>query len=86
MQISNLLSVGIRTVERRIRDFGLSVRATYADIMDNQLDATVLETLAVLPNTGYKRMSVYLRSYEFRKEELGNQCGESIPKVPSCVR
>ena len=60
VQISALLGVSSRTVERRLQEFGLSVRATYADISEEHLDSTVNQILATVPNTGYKRMSGYL--------------------------
>ena len=68
-QISALLGVSSRTVERRLQEFGLSVRATYADISEEHLDSTVNQILATFPNTGYKRMSGYLRTRGIRIQQ-----------------
>ena len=39
--MAELIGVSVRTIERRFQDFGLSVRATYTDISDIQLDEIV---------------------------------------------
>ena len=69
VKMAELLGVSVRTVERRCQDFGLSVRATYADITDVQLDDTVRGIMSVFPYTGYKRMSGYLRSRGIRIQQ-----------------
>ena len=60
VKMAELLGVSARTIERRFQDFGLSVRATYTDITDTQLDQVVSGIISIFPNTGYKRMSDYL--------------------------
>ncbi len=62
VKMAELLGVSVRTIERRFHDFGLSVRATYTEITDVQLDETVRGIMLIFPNTGYKRLSSYLRS------------------------
>ncbi len=79
VQISELLGVSLRTIERRLQDFGLSIRATYTDVTDEQLDVTILEILGTLPNTGYKRMSGYLRSRGVRIQQ--KRIRESMRRV-----
>ena len=79
VQITELLGVSLRTFERRLRDFGLSIRATYTDVTNGQLDATILEILVTLPNTGYKRMSGYLRTRGFRIQQ--KRIRESMRRV-----
>ena len=44
-EIALLLGVSKRTVERRLEEFGLSIRATYADISNEMLDAEVSSIL-----------------------------------------
>ena len=58
-----------RTVERRLQEFGLSVRATYTDISEEHLDSTVNQILPTFPNNGYKRMSGYLRTRGIRIQQ-----------------
>ena len=69
VKIAELLGVSVRTIERRFQNFGLSVRATYTEITDVQLDETVREIMSIFPNTGYKRMSGYLRSRGIRVQQ-----------------
>ena len=78
-QISALLGVSSRTIERRLQEFGLSVRATYTEISDEHLDSTVNQILATFPNTGYKRMSGYLRTRGIRVQQ--RRIRESMRRV-----
>ena len=68
-EIALLLGVGKRTVERRLEEFGLSIRATYADISNEVLDAEVSSILRNFPNTGYKRMTGFLLSRNIRIQQ-----------------
>ena len=43
--IAHLLGTSVRTIRRRMEEFGLSVTAFYSSISDNDLDAIVNETL-----------------------------------------
>ena len=61
-EIASLLGVGVRTVERRMHEFGLSVRSSYSTITDAELDLAVESILRSFPNAGYKRMSGFLTS------------------------
>ncbi len=78
IQISALLGVSSRTIERRLQEFGLSVRATYSEISEEHLDLTVSQILASFPNTGYKRMSGYLRA---RGITIQQKIKESMQRV-----
>jgi len=69
VKMAELLGVSVRTIERRFQHFGLSVRATYTEITDAPLDETVREIMFIFPNTGYKRMSGYLRSRDIRVQQ-----------------
>lgn len=51
-QISNMIGVSIRTVCRRMSEFGLSVRAQYSTIADDELDRLVSEFQAQYPLCG----------------------------------
>lgn len=69
VQISELLGVGLRTIERRLQEFGLSIRATYTEISNEHLDTTVLEVMESFPNTGCKRMTGHLRTRGIRIQQ-----------------
>ncbi len=57
-----MMNVSTRTIERRMAEFGLSMRAMYSDIDDEQLDRIILELVRDFPNTGYQRMTGMLTS------------------------
>ena len=54
--IAELLDVSSRTVERHIQEFGLSVRALYAEIDDSQLDEIARDTKTANPGCGSKML------------------------------
>ena len=55
--MDQLFGVSKRTLEKRLSEFGLSVRANYARLTDAELDATVNDIIADFPSVGCKRMS-----------------------------
>ena len=57
-----MMNVSTRTIEWRMAEFGLSMRAMYSDIDDEQLDRIILELVRDFPNTGYQRMTGMLTS------------------------
>ena len=50
----------VRTIRRRMEEFGLSVSDFYSSISDNDLDGIVIEVLAHFPNSGYRMMAGHL--------------------------
>ena len=64
--IASVLHVGKRTIERRMQEYNLSVRAQYTDITDDKLDEIVLEIKKVNPNCGSKVLIGYLSSKGIR--------------------
>ena len=60
--IAKLLHVSIRTLQRRMHEYGLSVKVNYSIIEDNALDATVQEIKGMNPHCGSKMLSGYLRA------------------------
>jgi hypothetical protein len=68
-EISALLGVSSRTVERRLSSFGVSVRETFTHMSDDDLDLVVKDILSHLPNTGYKRMTGLLLSRGVRVQQ-----------------
>ena len=68
-QISKLLGVSPRTVERRLSEHGLSIRQTYADMNDGDLDSLLRIILREFPNAGYKRMTGLLLGRGIRLQQ-----------------
>lgn len=60
--IASILCVSLRTVERRLQEFGLSCREVYSTMSDEDLDAVINSILNDFPETGYKRMTGFLRA------------------------
>ena len=58
--MAGLLNFSPSAGERRLREFGLSLRNNYSKMSDEDLDNLVLEILHNVPNTGYKRMRGFL--------------------------
>jgi len=57
VDIATLLAVGVWTIERRLFEFGLSVRSTYSRIDNGELDQMIHSILTEFPNTGYRRIT-----------------------------
>ena len=76
-QIANMLNISVRTVKRRMKEFGLSIRSMYTAIGDEDLDKIVENYLKDFPNTGYKRMKGFLTSNHLRVQEI---------RVRECMR
>ena len=59
-EIAQLFGTSSSTVERRLAEFGLSIRTTYAQLSDKDLDAVASEIMREIPNVGCKRMTGFL--------------------------
>ena len=68
-QISRLLGVSCRTVERRLGEYGISIRATYANITDTELKGLVAEIQHAHPFCGNRQMRGHLLSRGFRVQQ-----------------
>ena len=60
-QIAEMPGVSLSTIERRFRDYDLSVSQTYSAIDDNEVDEIIQQLVSEFPNCGYRRMTVFLR-------------------------
>ena len=69
IDIATLLGVSVRTIERRLLEFGLSVRSTYSRIDNRKLDQMIHNILTEFPNTGYRRMTRFLMSRGLRIQQ-----------------
>ena len=61
-EIAQLFITSKRTVERRMRDFGLSAANVYTSLSDQQLDAVITDIQRDFPNVGCKRITGLLRA------------------------
>lgn len=68
-QISQLLGVSVRTVERRLNEYGISIRATYANLTDTELQEMVANYQANHPMCGNRQMRGHLLSRGFRVQQ-----------------
>ncbi|XP_070401378.1 uncharacterized protein [Nothobranchius furzeri] len=60
--ISRLLGVSARTIERRMNEFGLSVRQRYSQISDDELDEAIQRIKTEMPTAGYRMVKGRLLS------------------------
>ena len=60
-KIASLLGVSLRTVRRRMTEYGLSVSGLYSEISNCELDRLVSEIHSSFPNCGYRMMNGHLR-------------------------
>ena len=61
-EIAKLFITSKSTVERRMRDFGLSAGNFYTSLSDEQLDALITDIQRDFPNVGCKRVTGLLRA------------------------
>ena len=61
-QIASLLGVSPRTIERRLREHNLNISTSYSNLSDQDLDTVIKSILTDFPQTGYKRMTGFLRA------------------------
>ncbi len=65
-QISKLLGVSVSTVRRRMSSLNLSIRCTYSQISDEELDSIIGGVQQQYPNWGNRQMYGYLVSRGIR--------------------
>ena len=64
-QISVLLHVSTRTIERRLSEYGISARS-FTTITDQELDSQVRDIKTFHPNCGSKNLAGYLASRDIK--------------------
>ena len=69
-QISEMLGVSIRTIRRRMTEYGLSVAAQYATLTDDDLDQLVHSIQEQFPMCGNKQMQGHLLSRGVKVQQL----------------
>ena len=68
-QMSDMVGVSVRTIRRRMTDFGISIRAQYSTIADGELDRLVSEFQAQYPLCGNRQMQGHLLSRGYRIQQ-----------------
>ena len=69
-QVAELIGVSRRTIFRRMSDFNLSVRKTYCDLTDQELDDIVKQVQVEFPACGNKQMMGHLLSRGIRVQQV----------------
>lgn len=64
--IAKMFGVCTKTLQRRMSEWGLSARAQYSTLNDEELDSLVSEIHATNPNAGYRMMLGLLRAQGHR--------------------
>ena len=64
-----LIGVGVRTIERRLHEYGLSVRSMFSSMENEDLDQVIRSILLEFPNIGNRRMTGFLRSRGLRIQQ-----------------
>lgn len=85
--IANCLGVSLRTVRRRMTDFGLSVAATYLQISDAEFDGVVNDIKKEFPNCGLRMLNGHLRRKGIRiTQDRLRECMHRTDPIGSAVR
>ena len=69
-QIATVLGVSVRTVRRRMTDYGLSIRMQYAVLSDQELDGIVSAIQEQFPMCGNRQMQGHLLSKGYRVQQV----------------
>lgn len=67
--IAKMLCISEKTVYRRLAEHGMSVRDSYANLTEQELDDIVKDILHDFPNSGYKSMRGHLLSRGHKVQE-----------------
>jgi len=85
--IAHLLGTSVRTIRRRMEEFGLSVSDFYSSISNNDLDGVVIEVLTHFPNSGYRTMAGHLRRHGIRvQQQRIRECLHRVAPASIAVR
>lgn len=69
VQISEMMGVSLRTVRRRMSEYGLSIRQTYSALGDDELIQLLRNHLENFPTCGYRLADGWLRQKGYRIQE-----------------
>ena len=68
--IASILGISLRTVRRRMNEFGLSVRSSHSDIDNDELKRAVQQIKVNFPCSGYRIIDGLLRQRGIRVQQL----------------
>ncbi|XP_041832801.1 uncharacterized protein LOC121653126 [Melanotaenia boesemani] len=64
--ISKLTCISVRTLFRRMQEWGLSIRDRYSNISDDELDRLIIQIKQTSPNLGHRMVKGYLKALGYR--------------------
>ena len=68
-QIAELIGISTRTLHRRMSEYGLSIRSTYSELTEVELDDVILSIHEEFPMCGNKQMTGHLLSRGIRVQQ-----------------
>ena len=68
-QIAGILGVSVRTIRRRMSEYGLSVHSLYTQLSDQELDEIVSDIQTLFPTCGNRQMQGHLLSRGIRVQQ-----------------
>ena len=68
-QMASMLGVSTKTVERQLSDYGISIRDTYTDMTNEELQSVVASIQNEHPMCGNRQMRGYLLARGFRVQQ-----------------
>jgi len=85
--ITRLFGVSLRTVRRRMTEYGFSVKSTYSSISEQELDQLVLQFKQYYPASGYRNMDGILRSHGIKvQQQRLRSCMQRVDPNGATVR
>jgi AraC-like DNA-binding protein len=81
-EIARLTGVSKRTIERRLSENALSVRQSYSQMTDEELEGEVNTIVTDYPHVGYRTVSAFLRGKGHRVQE--KRVRHAMRNVDSC--
>ena len=68
-QMAEMIGVSLRTIHRRMSDYGLSIGSRYATLSDDELDQIVIQIQDQFPACGNRQMYGHLLSQGYRVQQ-----------------
>jgi hypothetical protein len=78
-QIADLIGISVRTLYRRMSLYGLSIRSTYSELTDQELDDITSDVHQEFPMCGSKQMMGHLTSRGIRVQQ--SRVRESLRRI-----